>query len=58
MWSGSLFDFSLKRLLILYFRGKLAPTQEQYFADTVKQRSLEAQAGKALQQSILSRGAN
>jgi hypothetical protein len=50
MWKNTLFDYALRRLLLVYFRGRLAPKEGQNYKDLrrcfgrCKQKEAEAKA--------------
>lgn len=41
LWNGGLFDIALKRLLLIYYRGKLAPQREQRYKDLLAKMSAD-----------------
>lgn len=46
MWSGNIFDYSLRRLLLLYYRSHFASNREVRYRDLIKMKAEEAKKRK------------
>jgi hypothetical protein len=58
IWQGSLFDYSLKRILLIYYRSALGPNREQRHMDMTIKKAIQAANIKNARQANLSRSSN
>jgi hypothetical protein len=58
IWKGSLLPYSLKRILLIYYRSALAPNREQRHMDMTIKKATQASNVKNARQSSSSHSSN
>ena len=58
MWQGNIFDYSLKRILLIYFRVTLAPNREQRYMNMMIKKAEQNSQAKETQRNQSSQSSN